>query len=45
MIASEVAKALTPTQLVAAGLAAGFIVGRRLDEERRNAKSGSAQGG
>ena len=45
MIASEVVKALTPTQLVAAGLAAGFIVGRRLDEERRNAKSGSAQGG
>ncbi|SDR57848.1 hypothetical protein SAMN05519103_05904 [Rhizobiales bacterium GAS113] len=36
LIAKDVAESLTPTQLVAAGLAAGFIFGRKLDQSRQS---------
>ncbi|SDR13991.1 hypothetical protein SAMN05519103_00895 [Rhizobiales bacterium GAS113] len=38
LIAKDVAESLTPTQLVAAGLAAGFIFGRKLDQSRQSSK-------
>jgi hypothetical protein len=38
LIAKDVAESMTPTQLVAAGLAAGFIFGRKLDQSRQSSK-------
>jgi hypothetical protein len=41
LIASEAAKSLSPLQLVAAGLVAGFVFGRKLDLPRRETGKGA----